>query len=390
MRYYVGLDVSDTSTNICVINESGAITFETVSGTDPHAILASLNSLNISIEKIGMETGAKSNWLHLTLSPYYEVICYDACKMSKLISMKINKTDKNDARVIAEVVRVDCLTHALNLEVYVKTPQSQEIISLVRVRESISRRLIQIYNQVRGIYKTHGDELPPTKPEHFTKVVLESLDKLPSLVAFSIKGLILPYDATLQSLNQMTQKIEELAEQDAKAHQLMTIPEVGPITSLYFAAIIDDPKRFLKAQSSGSYFGLTPTQYSSGQQEHQGSISKRGDPLMRKLLAGVAQRLMRTVAKSNALKKWGQKKEKKLGKGKATVALARHLSVIMLAMLMKETFYIEPDSPPPQRGVVFTIEELNSITKLAQKTGTIELKSIKQLKKLADTIKVKI
>jgi len=183
----------------------------------------------------------------------------------------------------------------------------------------------------------------------------------------------------------MTQKIEELAEQNVKTQRLMTIPEVGPITSLYFAAIIDDPKRFLKAQSSGGYFGLTPIQYSSGQQEHQGSISKRGDPLMRKLLAGVAQRLLRTVAKSNALKKWGQKKEKKLGKGKAVIALARHLSVIMLAMLMKENLYIEPDAHPPQRGVVFTIEELDRVTKLAQETGTIELKSIKQLKKLAHT-----
>jgi len=389
MRYYVGLDVSDTTTNICVVNESGAITCETVASTNPHAILSSLNSLNIPIEKIGMETGAKSNWLHLTLSAHCKVTCYDACKMSKLISMKINKTDKNDARVIAEVVRVDCLTHVLDLEVYVKTSHSQEIITLVRARESISQRLIQIYNQVRGIYKTHGHELPMTKPEHFTKAVLESLEKLSPLVAFSVQGLILPYDSTLQSLNQMTQKIEELAKQNSKAQKLMSIPEVGPITSLYFATIIDDPKRFLKAQSAGSYFGLTPLQYSSGQQERQGSISKRGDTLMRKLLAGVAQRLLRTMAKSNALKKWGQKKEKKLGKGKAVVALARHLSVIMLALLMKEDLYREPDSHPPQRGVVFTIEELDRITKLAQETGAIELKSIKQLKKLAHT-KIKV
>ena len=106
---------------------------------------------------------------------------------------------------------------------------------------------------------------------------------------------------------------------------------------------------------------------------------------MRKLLAGVAQRLLRTMAKGNALKKWGQKKEKKLGKGKAVIALARHLSVIMLAMLMKENIYIEPDAHPPQRGVVFTIEELDRVTKLAQGTGTIELKSIKQLKKLVHT-----
>ena len=390
MRYYVGLDVSDTSTNICVVNESGTITHEMVTRTNPDAILSSLNKINSPIEKVGMETGAKSNWLHLALSSHCKVICYDACKMSKLISMKINKTDRNDARVIAEVVRVDCLTRVLNLEVYVKTPHSQEIITLVRARESTSQRLIQIYNQVRGVYKTHGHELPITKPENFTQRVLESLKKLPPLVALSVQGLILPYDSTLRALSQMTQKIEELAKQNANAQRLMTIPEIGPITSLYFAAIIDDPKRFLKARSSGSYFGLTPLQYSSGQQERQWAISKRGDPLMRKLLAGVSQRLLRTMAKTNALKKWGQKKEKKLGKGKAVVALARHLSVIMLAMLMRESLYKEPDSHPPQRGVVFTKEELDRVTKLVQETGTIELKSIKQLKKLAHMTKAKI
>lgn len=292
MHHYVGLDISDTTTNICVVNESGVIIHETVAATDPHAILATLNNLKISIEKVGMETGAKSNWLHHALSPHCNVICYDAWKMSKLISVKVNKTDKNDARVIAEVARVDCLSQVLDMQVHVKTPLSQEILTLIRARESTSQRLIQIYNQVRAIYKTHGHALPTADQDHFTKMVTETMHKLSSLVAFSIGELIATYDPILQSLRKMTKKIEELTKQNANAERLMTIPEVGPITSLYFAAIIDNPHRFLEAQSSGSYLGLTPIQYSSGQQQRQGSISKRGDALMRKLLVGVAQRLL--------------------------------------------------------------------------------------------------
>jgi transposase len=211
------------------------------------------------------------------------------------------------------------------------------------------------------------------------------MNKLPCLVAFSVGELIVTYDPILQSLRQMTQKIEELTQQNVNAQLLMTTPGVGAITALYFATIIDDPCRFLQAQASGSYFGLTPIQYSSGQQQRQGAISKRGDALMRKLLVGVAQRLLQNMAKVNALKKWGQKKEKKLGKGKAVIALARHLSVIMLAMLIKQNHYIEPALPSPQRGLVFTTEELGQVIKLAEKIGEIEVKSIKQLRKLART-----
>lgn len=286
MSYYAGLDLSDATTNICIVNESGVIVHESITATDPHAILSSLNTLKISIEKVGMETGAKSNWLYLALSPHYNVICYDAFKISKLISLKINKTDTNDARVIAEVARIDCLSQVLNMQVHVKTPQSQEVITLVRARDSTSQRLIQIYSQVRAIYKTHGQTLPTAEPDHFTKMVTDTMHKLPGLVAFSIGELIASYDPILQSLRNMTQKIEELTQQNENAQRLMTIPEVGPITALYFAVMIDNPQRFTKAQSSGSYFGLTPIQYSSGQQQRQGSISKKGDALMRQLLVG--------------------------------------------------------------------------------------------------------
>ena len=270
MHYYVGLDISDATTNLCLKDEFGTTIHEGVVPTNPHAIISSVKSFGLPIEKIGMETGAKSNWLHLALSSHYNVACYNSWKVGKLISARGNKTDKNDAQVIVEIARLNCLSDVLNLEVHVKNQTAQEILTLTRARESTIQRSIDVYNQIRAIYKTHGHSLPHVKPECFAKLVSETVSQLPDLVALSVRALIIAYDPLQQSIRMMTQQIEMLAKQDHNAQLLMTTPEVGPITALYFAGCIDDPKRFSEAKSVGSYFGLTPLDYSSGQHQHKG------------------------------------------------------------------------------------------------------------------------
>ena len=103
---------------------------------------------------------------------------------------------------------------------------------------------------------------------------------------------------------------------------------------------------------------------------------------MSKLLVGVARRILQRKSRINALKRWGQKKEKKLGANRAAIALARHLAVIMAAMLMKQQSYVEPPMTPHQKGIVITTEEFSQLEQLSEKNGGIELKSIKTLKKL--------
>lgn len=383
MRYFAGLDISDTTTNICIINELGAIVHEMIAETKPESIAAKLQSVNIPIEKVGMETGAKSNWLWRTLNLSYPTTCYDAFKISKLISLKINKTDKNDARIIAEVTRLNCLSDVLSLEVYVKNETSQEIVTLIRAREDLVQQNTHVYNVIRAICKTHGCVIPPTSPESFTKVVYEAMKSLPKLVALSIRAFIVLYDPLRSSIHTLTQHIEILAKKSLNAQILTTVPEVGAITALYYASLIDDPKRFGDAKSAGAYFGLTPQQQSSGEKQYQGSISKRGDPLMRKLLVGIARRVLQRNAPSNELKQWGQKKEKARGKGKAAIALARHTSVIMLAMLLTQIPYKEKPTPPPKkRGIVLATAELSSLAKLSQEQGELDLRSIKHIKTL--------
>ncbi len=361
MSYFIGLDISDATTNICILDKEGIIIHEAVGSTHPQSIINIIKSYNMPIEKIGMETGTKSNWLQRALNKKYPTTCYDSLKIAKLISLKINKTDKNDARIIAEVARMECFSNMINFNVHVKTEHSQEILSLIRGRHDLMQQTIHIYNSVRGTLKTHGYSIPKTSRENFTKVV-RAIKNLPEMIAFTIDMLISGYDTIIQSIKKLDQKIEELSKQNSNAQLLNTIPEVGPITSLYFALIIDDPARFQQAKAAGAYCGLTPSQNSSGQRQQQGKVSKKGDVLIRTLLVSVARRLLQNKSSPNALKKWGQKKEKTSGKNRAVIALARHLAVLMLAMLMDQTAYKEKPTRSANRvGLTLEREDIESL-----------------------------
>lgn len=106
MKHYAGFDVSMKTTFITIINEERKIVFEDEVETDPKVISSTLKATGIVLEKCAMESGSLSHWLgkalHLESIP---VICVDARKMSRVLSININKTDKNDARLIAEALR---------------------------------------------------------------------------------------------------------------------------------------------------------------------------------------------------------------------------------------------------------------------------------------------
>ena len=139
----------------------------------------------------------------------------------------------------------------------------------------------------------------------------------------------------------MTLRLETIAVKNEDAKMLMEMPGVGAITALCFLAVIDDPKRFKNSKAVGSYLGLTPTQYSSGQSERQGSISKKGDKTLRTLLFECAVVLLFRSKKKSALKTWGLKKAKTIGSRKAILAVARKLVIRMHHVFLTKQPYLD-------------------------------------------------
>jgi transposase len=111
--------------------------------------------------------------------------------------------------------------------------------------------------------------------------------------------------------------------------RLMTIPGVGPVTSLAYIATVDDPGRFGTSKAVGAHLGLTPRVYQSGEIDRSGQISKCGDRMMWHLLYEAASALMTRTRKWSRLRAWGVSVAKRRGMKRATVAVARKLAVIM-------------------------------------------------------------
>lgn len=121
MKQYVGLDVSMKDTSICIVDHGGKVIREVKVATDPSAILAVLMDETLAIERIGLEAGPFSQWLYGALAEAdLPVICVETRHMKAALSAKLNKTDRNDARGIAQMMRV-----GLYRPVHVKTMASQ-------------------------------------------------------------------------------------------------------------------------------------------------------------------------------------------------------------------------------------------------------------------------
>ena len=113
------------------------------------------------------------------------------------------------------------------------------------------------------------------------------------------------------------------------------IKGVGPITSLAFALIVEDPGRFARNRSVGAYLGLVPRQHQSGSSRPQLGITRAGDPLMRRLLVQCAHHILGRFGEDSDLRRFGQAlmtRGGKNGKKRAVTAVARKLSVLLLAL----------------------------------------------------------
>ena len=152
MKQYVGLDVSQKETSVCVVDETGQVVFEGKAKSDPGALTGLLRKHAPHAERIGFETGAMASWLwHELRRVDLPVVCIDARHAHAALSVRMNKSDQNDARGLAELVRVGWYR-----EVKVKSEESQRIRSMLVARSRLVGIRRDIENQVRSMIKEYG------------------------------------------------------------------------------------------------------------------------------------------------------------------------------------------------------------------------------------------
>ena len=326
MELCAGLDVSVAETSICVIDADGKVIRETKVPSEPEAIIAALAAAGTSWKRIGLEAGPLSQWLFSAVAEAgYPVICVETRHMKAALSAQINKSDRNDARGIAQMMRV-----GLYRPVHVKTLASQERRLLLTNRKLLQDKMLDIERELRGTLRNFGLKVGIVSRARFEVRVEELVAPQPRL-AVLVRPLLAARRALREQFALMHKMLLDLVRDEPVCRRLMTAPGVGAVVALAYRATIDVPARFPRSKTVGAALGLTPRRYQSGELDRTGRISKCGDGMLRSLLFEAAQVLL-TRTSGSWLKAWGLQLARHRGMKRAIVATARRLSVILHRM----------------------------------------------------------
>ena len=179
MQHYVGLDLSVKETSVCIIDKAGKVIREVKVATKPVPILAVLTEEALAIERIGLEAGPLSQWLYSALAEAgLPVICVETRHMKAALSAQINKSDRNDARGIAQMMRV-----GLYRPVHVKTLASQKRRMLLTSRQLLQAKALDIENDLRGTLRNFGLKVGMVGTVKFEARIRELVADHPDLAA---------------------------------------------------------------------------------------------------------------------------------------------------------------------------------------------------------------
>jgi len=287
--------------------------------SEPEAIVAWLNESGLPIVKIGIEIGGLARWLYSELrAAGLHAVCIDPRRLRGVTKTMPIKTDRNDARAIAQVMRVGWYTVV-----------SQELRMLLNNRKTLLIKQIDIENEIRGVLRVFGLKLSGRIPQAtFEQQTNELTDGHPRLAAM-LRPMLVARAALREQYGVLHKMVLEIVRREPTCQRLMTIPGVGALTAITFLTTIDDPDRFQRSRDVGAHLGLTPRKYASGETDRNGAISRCGDVMLRTILYQAALALLTRTKRWSALKAWGVRVAKRRGLRRAVVAVARKLAIVM-------------------------------------------------------------
>lgn len=334
-KFYCGIDFHKNTCTYCVLDKEGNVIEKptTIKTVKLVSFFSNRKDYHIGIES----TGGANHMVEKLKECGHKVTLIDTVKF-KAIGIGGKKTDEKDARAIAEILRLNYLP-----EVYHKSLRSRRIKSLLVHRELILSSRINMTNHIRGLLREYGITIP-TGPDQFWKFVSTRLAELEDpILREDLQWLLTEARSLNERLQFIDTQIQELGKNDERFQRLQTIPGVGPITALLMIAIVDDEKRFPDAKKFGSYVGLTPREFSSGDKRRLGSITRSGPEMLRRYLIHGARAVLMctTEMTTDPNRKWALRLKGRVGMNKATVALAHRNARIAFAILRDGSIYLQ-------------------------------------------------
>jgi len=339
MDYYAGIDVSLKESSVCVLDATGKVIREAKVASEPEALIAWFKELGLGMSLIGLEAGPLSQWLFAEMRKAgLAVELLETRHVRNAFKTMAVKTDRKDARGIAELVRLGWFR-----PVHCKSMSAQETRAMLTARKLVDTKLHNVEMSLRGILRGFGLKVGKTTPTTFAQRIKELVIGHPNLEVIA-QALLAIREVLLREFRSFEKRVRTMARHNEQAKLLMTTTGVGAVISLTYLTGVDDPARFKSSKVVGAHYGMTPKKYQSGETEYDGRISKMGDESVRTALYQAAHVILTRPVKGSALKSWGLQLAKRKGMEKAKVGVARRLAVIMHRMLVDGTSF-DPSLP---------------------------------------------
>lgn len=319
---HCGIDLASKASAVCVMDAEGRIIREAMVATDESGFRVCLG--HCEPMQIVVEASPLAEWTaRVVESLGHEVVVIDPRRAKAVICTK-KKTDRLDARHLAKMSCTGWYT-----QVHRKSNEARLSRSELKARQGLVETANAMGARIRGLLRAHGIRLGRVNEGEFEARVWDRVSsEAPELKAV-LRPLLKIWREATRAADRMYRRLGRRSRRDPLRERLMSVPGVGPAVATAFVATVDDPSRFRRSDQVPAYLGLVPGVHQSGEVEMRGSITKEGDGLLRWLLVEAAHVLLTRTRRSCALKRWGLKLQASKGVGKARVAVARKLAMIL-------------------------------------------------------------
>jgi transposase len=334
---YCGIDIASVSSFVYVCDGEGTKILAREVETDARLFAWVLKPHLKGGLKIAIEAGNQTAWIYECLVQLGAEVTVVNPNKVKAIAESRRKTDKIDAKLLCELLRLNALPHP----VHMPSQASRELRGLLVARRQLIRARAKLCNVVRGMLRQDGIRLRTRALNTFKawKGLLQASYKSAHL-ALILKAYYSSFVALTYSLRQLDKELRARAEADPRIELLKTMPLVGVIAALTLVAAIDDADRFSSSRKLISYSGLAPTVRQSGERCEYGSISREGRSEIRAVWVQIAHLVAHSdKPPARPLRRWFLRVAKRRGKKTALVALARRLLCVAFQMLKTGAIY---------------------------------------------------
>ena len=318
---YCGIDLGGMSSYAYVTNEAGGKLWSGPLETMKSAFERFVERFLPEGLAIAIEAGNQTAWVYEELVKLGAKVVVVNPNQVKLIAESRRKTDKVDAKILCELLRLGGLPHP----VHMPAPQARELRGLLVARRQLITARAKLCNVVRGMLRQTGVHLAArelSSSAGWQRLLHAGFahDHLLHITAAYYDSFL----ALTKSIRELDRRLAQSESAEPRATRLKTMPRVGRIAALTFLAAVDDVNRFPSSRKLIGYSGLAPTVRQSSERTTYGAISRQGRSELRAVWVQIAHLVARDRTKATRpLRNWFDRVAGKRGKKTALIALAR-------------------------------------------------------------------